>query len=196
MKYKFLFLLFALMFAFGCKRILLYSAGVRTPKEEDIESLKEYVSKNGLDTNDIYLPKDTSSYFKLNKIASSQSGYVFFNDQKEMLMYKDTGSACSAPVILFAKNICSNNQRLFYKKYNTTLITDKIVPACKTILDTNAYQNYAFVFWYKFFGKRKFKSDVVDIVNSLKKNNCKVKIYLVNLDLQPGWKKDIPIKIN
>jgi hypothetical protein len=195
MKYTALFLLIVLAGMLGCKRILLYTAGVRTPKEENKESLKEYIYKSGLDTNEIYIPTDTADFLKLNKISSSQSGYVFFNRKKEMLMYKDTGSACSAPVIVFVKSICATEHRLFYKKYDMTLITDKIKPLCNGIQNAGDYDSYVFIFWYKYFGKRKFKSDVIDIVNSIRKNDCRIKIYLVNLDLQPGWKKDIPIHI-
>jgi hypothetical protein len=195
MKWMFLFVTFCVI-SFGCQRIILYSAGVRTPKEENKISLNSYIKLNNLDTNNIYIAKDTASFFKLNKISSSQSGYAFFNSNKKMIIYKDTGSACSAPIILFAKSLCTQTQQLYYKEFNTSFITNRIRPLNLPIIDEKDYDYYAFIFWYKYLGKRKFKSDVIDIVESLNKNHCSIKIHLVNLDLQPGWKKDIPIKIN
>lgn len=195
-RFRLLIFLLIICLSSSCNKILFYLAGVRNPQEESKEDLKKYITRAKLDTNDIYIPKDTSAFYKLNKISSSQSGYLFFNSQLQMLSYKDTGSACSAPVIVFAKNLCLSERPLFYKKYDLSLITSQVKGICNSQAGHDEYDTYAVIFWYKYFGKMKFQSDVIDIVKSLKENNCKTKIYLVNLDLQPGWKKDIPIKIN
>ncbi|MDQ3048056.1 MAG: hypothetical protein M3R27_10945 [Bacteroidota bacterium] len=181
---------------FSCRRIIYYAAGVREPQEETKESLQKFTAKYLIDTNDLYQPKDTSAFLKLNKISSVFSGYAFFDKNKEMLMYKDTGSACSAPVILFSQSICERSHMPFYKSYSLSLITDKIKPLNNIKYpNKEEYDFYACIFWYKYLGKKKFQSDIADIVKSLKSNNCKIKIYLINLDLQSGWKKQIPIKI-
>lgn len=195
MKTRLFFLLLILGSLFSCKRILLYAAGLRTPQEETIASLKKFAQEQGADTFDLYVAKDTAAFMKLNRIASSQSGYVFFDQNESMLLYKDTGQACSAPVIVFAKNICADGMPLYYKDHKTTLIKDLIIPITHASQNEMMYDRYAFIFWYKYFGKRKFQSDVVAILNDLRRSSCRVKVYLVNLDLKPGWKKLIPIKV-
>lgn len=178
----------------GCQKVLLYAAGVRNPKEESDVKIKKYIAEFALDTNLIYRAMDTSSFVELNKISSSQSGYLFYDTKKNFLKYKNSSSACSAPVILFAQNLCS-------KEKDTTIgvkfhnVINLIRPVCIERDNDAAYDYYVFIFWYKYLGKGKFKSDVGDIVSSLKLANCKVKLFLVNLDLQPGWAKSIPIKI-
>ena len=196
MKPQTIFLLLIFTGLFSCTRIITYTLGVRQPKEETKESLKKFISNYKIDTNTIYIPRDTSAFYKLNKLAGKNSGYIFFNSKKEMLMYKDTGSACSAPIFVFTKNLCDNENRLFYKSQTISILTKEIVPLFSTDTTYENYDKYVFIFWYKYFGKNKFKSDVVDVLNSLKDNKCKTKLFLINLDLQPGWKKDIPIKIS
>jgi hypothetical protein len=195
MKTKLIFLGLTILLSVSCNRVLYYIAGLRTPQEESKASLKSYVSRFGLDTNLIYIPKDTASFYRLNKISSALSQYAFFNKNKELLMYKDTGKACSAPVYLYVKNLCEGNKQLYYRKYNTDLINDHIISITKSVDNEQQYDYYVYFFWYKYFGEKKFKDEIQYLVNSLPSQSCKIKIYLVNLDLQPGWKKDIPIKI-
>lgn len=185
----------ALLTLVSCQRILLYTAGVRNPKEENRESIMKYIVENGLDTNDVYRAKDTTAFVELNKISSSQSGYVFFNSEKVYLKYKDSSSACSAPVILFVENLCTKHPDNTSSKYTLSGIYNRIVPICVSKDTNELFDYYVFIFWYKYLGKNKFKSDVLDIVKSLKEKHCRVKLHLINLDLQPGWSKSIPIRI-
>lgn len=195
MKTRICLLALGLIFLFSCQRIILRLAGVRVPQEETIVSLKKFMIEQKCDTFDLYVPKDTSAFIKLNRISSSQSGYLFFNENKRMLLYKDTGQACSAPVILFAKNICNSNKQLYYKDLRLNMITDLIVPISEASQHEVGYDRYAVIFWYKYLGKRKFESDVKSIVDDLRRSACRVKIFLIDLDLQPGWKNQIPIRI-
>lgn len=178
----------------SCQKILFMALGIKPAKEETAISLKKFIAKYDLDINDIWIANDTTDFVKLNNTSASQSGYLFFNSEKRMLMYKDTGKACSAPVINFVKNICSGNQPYYYKEYHTDLLLKKIHPLCQINEQEKKYDYYAFVFWYKYLGERGFRDNVVSIVNELKKSKCNVKVYLVNLDLQPGWRNQITIK--
>lgn len=194
MRTKLFTLLFVCLSCFSCRRVLYYAAGLRTPKEETNESLKEFVNNFNLDTTQIYIPKDTAAFYKLNKISSGLGGYAFFDKEYKMLKYKDTGTACSAPVYLYVKNICGATE-LFYKKYSTNLITDRIKPICFNQKENNlTYDYYIFIFWAKYLGKKKFQDEVKSIADTLAISKCRVRIYFVDLDLQPGWKKDVPIK--
>lgn len=187
-----------LITAVGCQQVAKLIFGIKNPKLENPESVKEYIVKNDWDTQNNFIAKDTASYKAvIGLFYKSIPEAVLFDKNGNELIYKETSESCNAGLFKVIPDLQKDSQlkkgthqlKNVLNQYTLSLDGNS-----NSIMDDSDY--YLLIDWAIFTGKLN-KDHVLPWENLAKNNkNCKIKVLKLNLDIQDNWgwtEKDIKI---
>ena len=200
---KILFLFVMVLFlTIGCKQIVIWKYGIRSPRNETPESIIAFAKKQGQSPENIYMFRDSVSYLKFMKDSiykRSCFSAIVFNEKGFLVNYKDSaGCQWSA-----AGYIAKLKKDTIYRTDESHLISS-VIPSLIPVTgsaspDLHAQGfDYTVVFtWAKYIGKL---NDRLFCINEIAKNNpyARLRVISLNVDMQKSWclRDDQKTKLN
>ncbi|MUV04898.1 hypothetical protein GN157_14375 [Flavobacterium rakeshii] len=189
MKKILLIALMASLSLFSCKSMLVKSYGIKDPEFESKEAITEYLIKKDMDTTNVMVFKDLTSYVTAIKRGMKIPNAMFFNSSGNFVNYQKTPEDCNAKVSGFIGDIKAIDSLTEDISFNVFKMTDFLVkPNGDKIEIEKGYDAYVLINWALYAGKLN-EEKAFDWVNLLKQNekDFKVKYYLLNCDFQDMW---------
>ena len=180
----------SVLFFTSCKFVLKKYYGIRNPKVETEESLRKYLKRKGINSNNVY----TVSYKDYKDIMKQIGGIpeiLIFDKNGRNIIYKEEGQ-CNA----YAFNFIEELSKDIEFKYNDSLRLDDYFSKLKdfegnpvTIKKDESADFYLFIFWTRYSGR--LNKDHVKVWEEQAINNkkSKIKVIKVNLDMQKWWEQ-------
>lgn len=198
------YLLFALLLTHstGCKKIMLWSYGIKSPSLESEQSLKDYLSKLGLESENLYVLRDTNDLNTLiNKVQSFPDAF-FFNAQKQYVPYRAKPSDCNAGVVDFTKDMTNLGSKAIDTSYQFSFFQDKMrsLPGLQPVdsIAMSGKDAYVFLMWATYYGKLNETKVLnwVKHIHEAQQAGVNVGYYLISCDYIKDWgikQEDIPV---
>ncbi len=185
------FFLLVLFLTTGCKQIAMWKYGIKTPKTETPESILAYAKKQGQNTDNIYMFKDSASYTKFLKDSLYKKAFlsaIVFNDKGLLMNYKDSTS-CQWSAVAYIKKLKTDTIYRIDESRKFLSVIPFLIPlnAQATQTMNAAGYDYTVIFtWAKYIGKL---NERLFCINEAAKNNTNVKIRVIslNVDVQKSW---------
>jgi hypothetical protein len=198
MKYFIIIILYLLLVT-ACKEILLFSSGVRQPKEETDESIIRYLEKNHQSLEGQYRFTDSVAFAEFindSLFKKKLIGSVFFTDSGIMVNFWDTSKCMwSTPYYLKLLSLDTSFQiDTNYRYQNLFRKIIPLVPVDQTFPDGKKYDYTIVLTWAKYFGKfngRQFSFRETASQNS----KARIRVVYLNTDLQKSWNMSKSIRL-
>ncbi len=193
---------FVLLTCSACQRVLLKAYGIEQPQLESYHSLKSFLDDYAIESEEIYVFKDTTTFNQFLKKGVSLPDANFFNKNKYFVDYKTKNSSCNGEVGGFIEQLGNIDLLPNDSQIRLDGLVDGLVNA-----ETNkdfSYEKkapadaYIVIYWAKYLGKLN-KTKILDWETKLRSINpseTKVRLIKVNVDFQDFWgidEKDIPV---
>ncbi len=182
--------LFSLSFT-GCKKLIVYHAGIRTPREETAESILKYARGMNQDTSRIYILKDSSAFSALNRdsvMRVNLLGAIVFSKNGLVTNYRDS-SSCQWSAARYIGIMKPDSGFQIDTGYTWHHILNAIVPLTGGVpaeFDTSKYDYLVVFSWAKFITKM---NERLFLINQSAAENpySKIKVISLNIDMQKSW---------
>lgn len=171
----------------NCKTALKTAYGIKKPKLETEESVKQYLAKNEIDTSKVFVYKDILSFAKASEMnMMSFPEALFFNKDGYLVRYKKETEECNARVDEFLSDLkqfskMPEDRSITTDKFFAMLAGDK---PPKTDADITVV-----ITWAVYVGRlNKEKAfEWVRLLEVAKTKGIKVNYILLNCDYQKSW---------
>lgn len=192
---KNILILFVALFALNsCKPIMMKMYGIKNPDVENNKSIIKKAMKYGLDTATIVTVNNNDFLNVLNGQSIPDAG--IYDKNGKYIEYRQTDTSCNAGLFSFisALNLNDKYNQPDRADLNTELNKCRDLKGNKLNKIEDA-DFYLLIYWTVWTGK--LNKNHVKIWQDLAKTNknCKVKVILVNLDIQEYWEKQERDKI-
>lgn len=184
----------------SCVTIVKWKYGIRNPREETPESLIEFLKKMNKSPEDIYLFRDSSSYFHYLNIPVFRKnliGSMFFNGQGLLTGVKDTNK-CQWSVNAFIENLEHQKDFLADTSFRFQDLDKCLVPLvndgiCREMMDPDFI---VVINWGCFAGKLNQRFFDVSAMDG-EKRDIRIRLVFLNIDMQKSWEltKDQKLKL-
>ncbi len=192
---KIILLIIVTLFAASCKIVLKKIYGIRKPRTETEASLKKYLTRKGLTTDNLYTVNAEDFTTLMSEKLGGIPEILIFDKQGRSIIYQEklpeNSKACNAGAFGFLSALNAETPL----QYDSTFSLQKFLPMLKDFkgnpnppkLSSEA-NFYLFIFWTRYIGR--LNKDHVKVWEELAKNNSSVRIqtFKVNLDEQEWWK--------
>ena len=188
----------------SCKSVLKMTYGIKKPKQENKESLMEYLSSKKLNSQNVLLIKSKKNYNSIFERFGGMPEAILFDSEGYELSFKEKGENCNA---LLSSMISNLNTKTNFKKSDKEDLLEFI--ELFTDLEDKEVQKitksdfYPFINWAKFTGKlNKIVKDWEQLAED--NNYVIIKVYKVNkeykiksyFDILPNNEKLIKLSYN
>lgn len=194
--------LLLLVITAGCKQIVLWKYGIRSPKTETPESILAFAKKSGQDPGNIYIFRDSLAYshFMKDSIYKKASfSAIVFNARGFLVDYKDSAS-CQWSAAAHIRKLKKDTSYRVDESRKLPDVASSLVPLVRqSVEDSNAGGvDYTVVFtWARYIGKL---NERLFCINEIAKNNpnAVIRVISLNVDMQKSWnlRKDQKVKLN
>lgn len=175
----------------GCSRVLKASYGIKNPKIETEESVKNYLHKNNIVPDNLVIFNSLQSWDAAReKKAMTIPDAMFFNADGKFVNYKKSASDCNAKIDGFISDLKNLNNEPFDKSREFITLSNLLIDYDNNpVVFEKGYDGYVFITWCIYIGKlNKEKAfDWVNLIEKANKEGVKIKYYLVNVDFQDSW---------
>ncbi|MGA9211990.1 hypothetical protein [Kaistella sp.] len=185
---KNILLITTLVFFSSCQPIVKTLAGVKNPKLENKERVKDYLVKANLDPQNNFIIKDKSSYQTvLDLFYKSFPEAILFDKDGNELIYKETTTSCNAGLFKVIPELGKNSELKKGTHQLSQVLSDYTKPLDNNQIITDDSDYYLLINWAIFAGSLN-KNHVLAWENIAKENkNSKIKVIKLNMDLQESW---------
>ena len=200
---KILFLFVMVLFlTIGCKQIVIWKYGIRSPKTETPESIIAFAKKQGQSPENIYMFRDSAGYFRFMKDSIYKRACfsaIVFNDKGILVNYKDSASCQWSAAGYIAKLKKDTTYRTDESRMISSVIPSLMpVTGCASPDLQGQGFDYTIIFtWAKYIGKL---NDRLFRINEIAKNNprARLRVISLNVDMQQSWclREDQKTKLN
>jgi len=174
----------------GCKQILMWKYGITNPKIETPESILKFANKYNQNLKQIYIFKDTTSYFSSMKDTNFKKNILsvlFFNQDRYFIDYRKSGQ-CQWSGGAFLQQYSKDSIYTIDSNFQLKSLTTKIIPimADEELKDSTDYDLTIIGIWANFIGKY---NERLFCVSDVAKNrqDLKLRIILLNMDMLKDW---------
>jgi hypothetical protein len=171
----------------GCKKLIMISQGVRKPAIESAETVRKYLNKKNVPVyHGSFIFKDSATFKKYISMAEHPEGLYYFYPDGRQIKIRDSGY-CSGTASQFAVGLRTDT----IYRIDTVLKLSDISELVRSIdgdpeIRPGECDFVILGMWAKFFGN--FNNSVFDVLEEVnKRDDIKVKTYLINLDVQKSW---------
>lgn len=172
----------------SCKMIMMKIYGIKNPDVEDDKSIIKKAMKYGIDTSTIVTVNSIDFLNVLNGHSIPDAG--IYDKNGKYIEYRQTDTSCNAGLFDFisALNLKEKYNQPDRANLNTELNKCRDLKGNK-LTNTEDADFYLLIYWTVWTGK--LNKNHVKIWQDLayKNKNCKVKVIMVNLDIQEYWEK-------
>jgi hypothetical protein len=162
---------------------------IRNPRAENEQSLRTYLDKNQLRSDNLLIIKDTAAFYKIHREGYGMPEISFYDRNGYLMKFRDE-QKCNAQndsLISFLnpeKAIGVDSARRL-SDFTSLLLHPDRSPISKTELSGHDY--YLIMFWAKYLGKLNSKK-LGDWERSLAANKkANHKVYKLSMDYQDFW---------
>jgi hypothetical protein len=174
----------------GCKQILMWKYGITNPKIETPESILKFANKYNQDLKQIYIFKDTASYFRSMRDTSFKKNILsvlFFNQDGYFIDYRKNGQ-CQWSGGAFLQNYSRDSIYPIDSNFQLRSLITNIIPIMpdKELQDPKVYDLTIIEIWANFIGKY---NERLFCVSDVAKNrqDLKLRTILLNMDMLKEW---------
>ncbi len=180
----------------SCTPLLKKFYGIHEPQLESPKSISGYAEDKRLNKVVILIPKDISSFAKIQNFFGGVPRLLLFDKDGSALKYSDTES-CNAPAFDMTEQICNGK----FPKNDSLVSLDSLLEYIKPLTESDSVrfkesqgkqvEYTSLITWTKYSGKLN-KDHVRPWVESLNsQTKCAITTYLINLDFVEGiWSKE------
>ncbi len=187
MKWPKLLIISLLIFASSCTSVIRIMYGIKNPKPENQNTITEYLFKNNLNTDNVFV-LDEKSHKKTSKNIGLPDFYIFNSEGMSIIFDSDKNCPAIGPEIIEKLNLNDNYD------LDTGLNLSDIIKNLRYLNGESAelsfsenYDFYIIIYWAKFIGKLN-KKNVAVWENAANNNNeAQIKILKINMDIQEFW---------
>lgn len=164
---------------------------MKSPRVETKSTISEYLSKNGLSTENQYVLKGSKDSIQIyNSIMMCFNSEVYLFDNKGCKYCYKGDKKCTG---IQLRNLFSDFENNYYPCVSQKLVLDSILnrisPLSDTVFsDSTNEEYYLYMYWSKFYkGKKRLKEDMNWLTDLQKNSNTRIRIIFINSDLQEDW---------
>ena len=157
--------------------------GVKQPKIENFQTLKEFTEPHGFDASDLYAPIDSIAWKKFLKIGMPQ--VLFFNSQGHRIVIK----GCTQTFDDFINDSLDNKEAMNRQRIDSTVNTFSFyqpdIIQLQSMTPPQFEPNYDYtivITWAKWTGKLMFKQYPKKWYNRIVEKGYRVRPILLTLD--------------
>lgn len=188
--------IFVSVIVFSCQPILRTVTGIKKPKIESFESIKDYIENNNLpiETSRNLFLSSNDDYKKLSKLRDSLFRLP------DIYLFNKSGWFLEENLFCLSLKKQSIN-KLDNNYFNQIFKTDSIISKTKKItylekfLITSEKENVIFdnesdiaiILWAKFLGDKKNSKHIIESKRSLEDVDNTISIYYLNIDTLDFW---------
>jgi hypothetical protein len=174
----------------GCKQILMWKYGITNPKIETHESILKFAKEYNQDPKQIFIFKDTSSYFSSMKdtiFKKNILSVLFFNEHEFFIDYRKNGQ-CQWSGGAFLHQFSKDSTYSIDSAFQLSSFNNKIIPILpeEQLHDSGDYDLTIIEIWAKFIGKYNERLFCVSDV-AKNRHDLKIRIVLLNMDMLKDW---------
>jgi hypothetical protein len=183
----------------GCKQILMCKYGITKPKIETPESILKFAQKYNQDLQQIYIFKDSTSYFSIMKdtiFKKNILSVLFFNQDGFLIDYRKNDQ-CQWSGGAFLQKYSVDSTYAIDSTFQLRSFLTNIIPIIPEdqLQDSTHYDLIIVGIWANFIGKY---NERLFCVSDVAKNrqDVKTRIILLNMDMLEDWhlRKDQMLK--
>lgn len=180
----------------ACSPIVRMLYGIKKPRVESETSLRKYLDKTDIETDNVYTLGFADYQRTLKLIDNKLPEVLIFDAEGRYIPYGDEW-ACNAGAFDFIEEL---NDSTAYR-VSTKLHRDSIAPGLRTFAGdtppsppTDATY-HVYIFWAKFAGKLNKNHVWIWEQQALENNNTSISVYKVNMDFQEHWGPEVTEKM-
>lgn len=187
MKLHKLLIISLIIFASSCTSVIKIIYGIKDPKPENENSITEYIVKNNLNPDNVFV-LDEKSHRKFSQNIGLPDFYVFNSEGISVIIESDKNCPAIAPEIIKMLNPNDNYNLDSDLNLKDIIINLRYLNGETAELSvTENYDFYIVIYWAKFIGKLN-KKNVAVWENAAKNNNkAQIKTLKINMDIQEFW---------
>jgi hypothetical protein len=198
----FIILLTAICISAGCKQMVIWRYGIRSPRMETPQSITDYARKQGQDPDNVWLFSDSAAFAKFNRdtlYRKSYFGALVFSRQGLVINFKDTAT-CQWSVANAVREMKKDSLYRIDKSRKYEDLMSSLVPLTGISFlskDMKEYDYTVIFTWAKYIGK--LNERLFEITEAARNNsNANIRVIALNVDMQKSWnlRKDQRIRIN
>jgi len=186
------FLTTSVLFISSCQFLLKSYYGIKNPKIETEKSLKKYLKRKNINSDNIYAV-NYNDYLKILKQTKGVPEIMIFSADGKCIKYKEEGQ-CNAYAFDFIETL-SKNETL---QYIDSLNLNEYLHMLKdldgkpvTVKKNKETDFYLFIFWARYTGR--LNKNHVKIWEEQADNNkkAKIEVFKVNMDKHFWWNDNL-----
>lgn len=179
---------------YSCKPVFQLYYGIHQPRIESLNSIEKYQRKKGIDGTINLMPKDAASFRSIMNTLKETPDLIAYTREGYLIRYKDT-LQCNAPGFDFSKLICSAYRLRIDSTQQLAAALKGFVPL--TAVDqqrlqeeaATGYEYTVVLYWTKYTGRLNKNHTRIWKNNLEKSTDCKVRLLMVNMDLNERFFK-------
>jgi hypothetical protein len=190
--YRYLLFLMIAFSACGCTSLVLIFAGMRQPKEESHDDIKQYLLKFGQDTNETYILRDSAAYGRLQNdplFREIMGDPVIYSKKGKIRQLRDS-SSCQWSTAGYLGRLRPDSAYEVIPVKDWDLILQDIVPfsdgGAPPSFDTNRYDFLIIYSWAIFMHKYNERQFLISKA-AAENHDSRIKVIPVNIDVQKSW---------
>ncbi len=176
-----------LIFLFSCSSGIKIIYGIKDPKTENESSITEYMKKNKMITDNVFVP-DENTYKSITQKTGLPDFFVFDNRGKLIIIESD--KKCPATGTEFLEKLNPANDYNTNDEINLSEVIENLHYLNGNLAELTVSGNYDFflvIYWAKFIGKLNQKYVTVWENTAHSNNFAKIKTFKINMDPQKFW---------
>ena len=173
--------------ATACRKIILYSKGIRNPTIKSESSVSEFLRKRKTPTYDgLFVVRDSISFFGLARMVNAFPSVAFFTPQGDLIRINDS-SYCAGVAYTFSSNLQTGSTL----KIDSSYRLEELRVLVKSLEDDkNKIDDEGDIivvgFWATYFGS--VNENVFGVLDAANRNpDINTRIYLVNIAFLDSW---------
>ena len=184
--------MFALMLilASGCKPLILWRYGIRSPKVETPESILTFARKYRQNPDNIYLFRDSVAYLGFMRDTIYKKAFfsaLVFNRNGSLVNYKDSASCQWSAAAYIEKLRSDTSYKTDASRKFSGVFASMIPLSGHGGYEANDNYDYTVVFtWAKFIGKLNDRLFCIHEA-ALKNTRANIRVISLNVDMQKSW---------
>jgi hypothetical protein len=174
----------------SCKQFIMLRYGIKKPKIETPESILAYSEKFGLDPNNVYVFKDTISYFQILRdsvFKKNALSTIFFN-RSGYLIFDKKNNSCQWSGGAFLNHYVKDSVYSIDTTHQINSLFQKIIPlkSEEKHQGTEDYDLTVVSIWAKFIGKYNERLFCVSEVAQTRQD-LNIRFVFLNVDMLKEW---------